>query len=61
MHAKPMTDLHSVPVVLLQREISKIIALINRSASLDELDRAWATLCRLRDALASERAKSLAD
>jgi hypothetical protein len=38
-------DLHSVSVVLLQREIKKIAALINRSASLDELDRAWATLC----------------
>jgi hypothetical protein len=31
--------------------------------SKDELDQAWATLCRLKDALAlaSERAKSLAD
>jgi hypothetical protein len=54
-------DLHSVPVELLQREIKKIAALINRSASLDELDRAWATLCRLRAAVATIRAKSLAD
>jgi hypothetical protein len=56
-------DLHSVPVELLQREIKKIAALINRSASLDELDRAWATLCRLREALAlaTIRARSLAD
>jgi hypothetical protein len=30
---------------------------------MDELDRAWATLCRLQDALAlaTERAKELAD
>ena len=56
-------DLRSVPVALLQREIKKIIALINRSVSLDELDRARATLCRLQEALAlaTIRAKSLAD
>jgi hypothetical protein len=62
MHAEPVTDLHSVPVELLQREIKKIAALINRSASLDELDRAWATLCRLREALAlaTMKARSLA-
>jgi len=56
-------DLHSVPVELLQREIRKIAALINRRASLDELDRAWAMLCRLKEALAlaTIRAKSLAD
>jgi hypothetical protein len=56
-------DLHSVPVELLEREIRKIAALINRSASLDELDRAWAMLCRLKEALAlaTIRAKSLAD
>jgi len=56
-------DLHSVPVELLQREITKIAAHINRSVSLDELDRAWATLCRLQEALAlaTIRAKSLAD
>jgi len=56
-------DLHSVPVELLQREIKKIAARINRSVSLDELDRAWATLCRLQEALAlaTIRAKSLSD
>jgi hypothetical protein len=60
---KMTVDLHSVPVELLQREIKKIAALINRSASLDELDRAWATLCRLREALAlaTIKARSLAD
>jgi hypothetical protein len=42
----------SVPVAQLQREIRKIDASINRSASLDELDRAWATLWRLQEALA---------
>jgi hypothetical protein len=41
-----------VPVAQLQREIRKIDASINRSASLDELDRAWATLWRLQEALA---------
>ena len=53
----------SLPVELLQREIKKISARINRSTSLDELDKAWETLCRLRDALAlaTMRAKSLAD
>ena len=56
-------DLHSVPVELLRREIKKIAALMNRSASLDELDRAWAMLRRLQEALAlaTIRAKSLAD
>ena len=56
-------DLHSMPVALLQREIKNIAARINRSASLDELDRALASLSRLQDALAlaTERAKSLAD
>jgi hypothetical protein len=53
----------SLPVELLQRDIKKICARINRSMSLAELDQAWATLCRLQDALAfaTERAKSLAD
>ena len=56
-------DLHSVPVELLRREIKKIVARINRSASLDDLDRTWATLYRLQDALALAklRAKALAD
>jgi hypothetical protein len=56
-------DLHSVPAKLLQREIKKIAARINRCASMDELDHAWATLCRLQDALAlaTERTKALAD
>ena len=53
----------SLHVALLQREIKKIAACLHRSASLDELDRAWATLCRLQEALtlAMERGKSLAD
>jgi hypothetical protein len=53
----------SLPTKLLLREIKTISAHINRSASLDELDRAWATLCRLQEALAlaTTRAKSLAD
>jgi len=56
-------DLHSVHVELLRREIKKIADRINRSVSLDELDRTWATLCRLQEALAlaTIRAKSLAD
>jgi hypothetical protein len=56
-------DPHSVPVKLLQREIRKIVARINRCESKDKLDPAWATLCRLQDALAlaTERAKGLAD
>jgi hypothetical protein len=56
-------DLSSVPVKLLRREIKKIAARLDTSASLDELDLAWATLCRLQDALAlvMERAKALAD
>ena len=60
---KKTADLHSVPVELLRRDIKKIAARINRRASFDELDRAWAMLCRLQDALAlaTERAKSLAD
>ena len=41
-----------MPVELLQREIKKISALINESTSLDELDKAWATLCRLQEAVA---------
>ena len=47
----------------LRREIKNIAGRIHRSRTLDELDRAWATLCRLQDALAlaTERAKSLAD
>jgi hypothetical protein len=44
-------DLQSVPVELLPREIEKIAAGINRSVSLDELDRAWATLFRVQEAL----------
>jgi hypothetical protein len=56
---KMTDDLSSAPVKLLRREIRKIAAHLDTSASLDELDRAWATLCRLRDALvlATERAK----
>ena len=56
-------DLHSVPVALLRREIKKIARRINGSTSKDELDRAWAILYRLQDALAfaTERAKGLAD
>jgi hypothetical protein len=56
-------NLRSMSVELLQREIKKIAARINRSVSLDELDQAWATLRRLQDALAlaTERAKALAD
>jgi hypothetical protein len=59
----PRSPPSSLPIKLLLREIKKISARINRSASLDELDKAWATLCRLRDALAlaTIRAKSLAD
>jgi hypothetical protein len=51
-----MTDPHAVPAML-RREIKKIAARIQRTASLDELDQAWATLCRLQDtlALATER------
>lgn len=51
----------SLPVKLLHCEIKKIGARINRSVSLDELDKTWTTLCRLQDALATIRAKSLAD
>ena len=60
---KKAADLHSMPVEILRREIKKIAARINRCASMDELDQAWATLCRLQDALvlAAERAKALAD
>ena len=53
-----------VSVVQLQREIRKISTrVIGRCASMDELDQAWATLTRLQDALAlaTERAKGLAD
>jgi hypothetical protein len=59
----PKPALTSQPVKLLLREITKISARINRSASLDELDKAWATLCRLQEAvaLATTRVKSLAD
>ncbi|HKD58032.1 MAG TPA: hypothetical protein VKD45_11015 [Hyphomicrobiaceae bacterium] len=59
---KKAADLHSMPVEILRREIKKIAARINRCASMDELDQAWATLCRLQDALAVvvER-KALAD
>jgi len=50
-------------VKLLQREIKKIAVRIGKSTSKDEVDRAWAILCRLQDALAlaTERAKALAD
>jgi hypothetical protein len=60
---KKTADLCSVPVKLLRHEIKKIAAHVHRGASSDELDRAWATLSRLQDALAlaTERAKSLAD
>jgi hypothetical protein len=57
----PKSAPYSLPVERLQREIRKISARIDRSASLDELDKTWATLCRLQDALALMRAKSLAD
>jgi hypothetical protein len=60
---KKAADLHSMPVEILRREIKKIAAHIHRCASMEELDQAWATLRRLRDAaaLAAERAKALAD
>ena len=60
---KMPADLHSVPVALLRREIKKIAVRIGKSTSKDEVDRAWAILCRLQDALAlaTERAKALAD
>ena len=60
---KKTADIHSLPVKRLQREIKKIAAHINGCASMEELDRAWATLCRLQDALAlaTDRAKALAD
>ena len=60
---KMTADLHSVPVALLRRAIKKIAHRINGSMSKDELDQTWAILCRLKDALAlaTERAKSLAD
>jgi hypothetical protein len=59
----PKSALFSLSVAQLQREIKKVSARINRSASWDELDKTWGTLCRLQDALAlaTERAKSLAD
>jgi hypothetical protein len=59
----PKSEPTSLSVELLQREIKKISARINRTTSLDELDKAWATLCRLQDALAlaTIRARSLAD
>jgi hypothetical protein len=60
---KKTADLHSMPVEVLRREIQKIVARINRCASIDALDQQWGTLCRLQDALAlaTERAKALAD
>ena len=60
---KKTADLHSVPVEVLQREIKKIVARINRCASIDALDQEWETLCRLQDALAlaTEKAKAFAD
>jgi hypothetical protein len=56
-------DVRSMSVKQLRREIKRIAARLHKSASMDELDRAWATLCRMQDALAlaTERAKSLAD
>jgi hypothetical protein len=56
-------DVRSMSVKQLRREIKRIAAHIHESASMDELDRAWATLCRLQDALAlaMEKAKALAD
>jgi hypothetical protein len=61
MDEPKLTSLLSIK--LLQREIKKIAGNIGSSASSDDLDRAWATLCRLQDALAlvMERAKALAD
>jgi hypothetical protein len=61
-----MSDLStplSLPVKRLQREIKRVARHIHKSGSLDELDRAWATLCRLNDALAlaMERGKAAAD
>jgi hypothetical protein len=60
---KMTADIRSMSVAQLQRAIRRIAACINRCASMDELDHAWATLCRLHDALAlaTERAKALAD
>jgi hypothetical protein len=60
---KMTADLHSVPVALLRREIKKIARRINGSMSKDELDRTWAILYRLQDALAlaMEKATALAD
>ena len=56
-------NVRSMSIKQLRREIKNIADRIHRSRTLDELDRAWATLCRLQDALAlaTERAKSLAD
>ena len=57
-------DIRSMSVAQLQRAITKISTrMINKCASMDELDQTWATLTRLHDALAlaTERAKALAD
>jgi hypothetical protein len=57
-------DVRSMSVKQLQREIRKISTrVIGKCASMDELDQAWAMLTRLQDALAlaTERAKALAD
>ena len=42
----------SLQVMRLRREIKKITVHIQKSTSLDELDKAWGVLCRLQEALA---------
>jgi len=56
-------DARSMSVAQLRREIKRIAERLDKSMSLDDLDRAWTTLCRLQDALAlaTERTKSLGD
>ena len=64
INGEKMPDPRSMSVAQLQRAITKISTrMIGKCASMDELDQAWATLCRLQDALAiaAERAKGLAD
>jgi hypothetical protein len=62
---KKTADPRSMTAAQLQRAIRKIARRLDKSASLDELDLVWATLCRLQDALAMAteraRAKALAD
>jgi hypothetical protein len=59
-----IADPRSMSIAQLRRAITKISTRsINKCASMDELTQAWATLTRLHDALAlaTERAKGLAD